>query len=117
MKVANSPWFPEASSKVDVVEHNQLWNDHLLAVALSNHARSPYSHGALKLVRHGGGLQCDQVVQGYSRLLRTEDKTFLDMTLSDLVATWRKAVSDGPHGEWLETFHRRYVDVEESTQP
>ena len=116
MKGENSPWLPEATSKVDAVEHNQLWRDHLLAVALLNHPRSPYSHGALMLLRHGEDTKCARVVQRYSKLLRPGNERFMDMTLVDLVSVWCEVERDGPHGEWLESFRRRYVDLKESAR-
>ena len=112
MEGPESPWLPEAGTKVDAIAHNQLWRDHLLAVALLNHTRSPYRHGALMLVRHGGDAKCARVVRGYRKLLRPGDETFLDMPLAELVDRWSRCLDGGHHQEWLAAFQRRYVDVD-----
>ena len=116
MRGADSPWLPDARPKVDAVVHNQSWRDHLLAVTLLNHPRSLYNHGALMLVRYDGDTKGAQVVRGYSKLLRPGDQSFLDMTLSNLMSTWREVEGDESHFAWLEAFQRRYAAVEESAR-
>ncbi len=108
MRGPRAPWRPEASREVDAVVHNQLWRDHLLAVALRDHARSPYAAGRLALVRHPEDADCAAVVAGYQRLLRDGDDSFFDLPIDRLVRCWREVV-DGEAAEWLDAFAARYL--------
>ncbi|MCC6158350.1 MAG: hypothetical protein IT350_09890 [Deltaproteobacteria bacterium] len=110
MRVDDTPWKPEAWNRVDDDVHNQLWRDHLLAVAVRRHASSKYTHGRFMLVRHGGDTECARVVVGYRELLRDGDDTFIDMPLDRLVAEWI-AVASESHRDWLERFRARYLDL------
>ena len=113
MRVPDAPWRPEAASLVHDISHNQLWRDHLLAVALRNHPRSPYSVARLMLVRHPDDHDCAHVLGGYQRLLRVGDDTLLDMSLDRLVGAWQE-VADDQCRDWLNAFRLRYLDLERS---
>ncbi len=108
-----APWRPEADAKVDEIGHNQLWRDHLLAIALARHPRSPYAAGRLMLVRHSGDHACEATVAGYKGLLRAGDETFLDLKLDQLIAAWRAVVPEPSRG-WLDAFALRYLDLSQS---
>jgi hypothetical protein len=112
MRKPGSPWRREAANRVDEVQHNQLWRDHLLSVAMNNHPGERYVDGQFMLVRHPGDAECKAVVRGYQALLRTEDESFLDMPLDELIATWDNAVGEGDEAEaWLKAFTLRYLDL------
>ncbi len=110
MRGDNTPWKPEAWNRVDDVAHNQLWRDHLLAVAVRHHASSKYAHGHFMLVRHGGDTPCARVVAGYRELLREGDDTFIDMPLDRLVAAWDGVIPE-THRDWLDRFRTRYLEL------
>ncbi len=111
MDSPRSPFRTDAHDKVDDVRHNQLWRDHLLAVALRDHASSPYQHATLMLVRHPQDQACARVVDGYRRLLTTRDDSFIDMPLDRLVSAWRAALGDGSREEWLDALDKRYLKL------
>jgi hypothetical protein len=114
MESQRSPFLPEAASRVAAIHHNQLWRDHLLAIALRDHARSPYAAGALMLVRHPGDASCTRIAEGYRSLLRPADQTFIDMPLDRLVGYFRDALNHPDEREWLSRFETRYLDLAQS---
>lgn len=111
MEGPRAPWSPEDAARVSDVRHNQLWRDHLLAIALRDHASSPYQRGTLMLLRHPQDHACARTVEGYRALLKSGDSSFIDMPLDRLVGTWREALSDGTRREWLDDLHQRYLDL------
>ncbi len=110
MRADESPWKPDAWQRVDDIAHNQLWRDHLLAVAVRPHPASAYAHGRFMLIRHGEDAECARVVARYRELLRDDDDTFIDMPLDRLVATWIAVVPES-HRDWLERFRARYLEI------
>ena len=113
---ARCPWRPDAANRVASVEHNQLWRDHLLAIALRDHPSRRYAHGALLLVRHPLDHSCERVVAGYRQLLVNDDQTFIDLPLDELVAGWRSALRTDDRRLWLESLHQRYLALEQSAE-
>lgn len=105
-----SPWPSEAWDKLGPIEHNQLWRGHLLAVAMANHARSPYAAGRFALVRHPGDTDCAKVVGRYQELLKSEDQTFIDLPLDRLMQEFEQALS-ADCADWLAKFKLRYLDL------
>ncbi|MEZ4266748.1 MAG: hypothetical protein R3F39_10250 [Myxococcota bacterium] len=114
MKGAGSPWRADAQDQADAVRHNQLWRDHLLAMALRDHRGSPYEHGTLVLVRHPLDRSCERVVDGYRRLLVDGDQTFVDYPLDRLVAGWRQVEAGEACTRWLADLEKRYLDLHAS---
>jgi hypothetical protein len=107
-----APWRPEAAQAVTHVRHNQLWRDHLLAVAL---ARQPgWAHGRLALVRHPLDAECAEVVRGYTGLLREGDDTFADFTLDRVLDAWSGALQTEEERTWLAAFALRYLGLSTS---
>jgi hypothetical protein len=100
------PWREEASARVADIAHNQLWRDHLLAVALRDHPRSSFVEGRLVLVRHPGDESCGRVVAGYQELLVPGDTTLVDWPLDRLLAVWEGVAPE--RGAWLRAFRERY---------
>ena len=101
----NAPWRADAADAVSLVQHNQLWRDHLLAWSLLSHPSSEYGHGRLAVVFHPEDRGTGDVVEGYRQLLR-DDATLEALDLGAIMSAWR------PHvGEWAAEFERRYVDL------
>jgi len=112
MEIPDSPWRPDAWEKVSAKAHNQLWRDHLLAVALRSRRDSPFSVTHLMLVRHPLDNECAHITAGYKQLLRDGNDTLLDMPLDQLVERWLSVIGEGPHYDWLTAFKLRYLDLE-----
>ncbi len=104
-----SPWLPD--SDVANIRHNQLWRDHLLAVAHQRQARSTYEHGRLAVVRHPLDDACAETAAGYRKLLHPHDDTFVELTLADVIDTWSGAVQTEAERGWLDGFRLRYLDL------
>jgi hypothetical protein len=109
-----SPWVTTAGPRVADVRHNQLWRDHLLAIALRDQPRSRYVAGALLLVRHPLDTDGAAAVAGYQRLLVPGDRTFIDMPLDRLVRAWEPLVRGDKEEHWLAGFRTRYLDLAQS---
>lgn len=111
---ADAPWradLPDAADVADV-RHNQLWRDHLLAVALR---RQPgWANGRLALVRHPLDQGCEKTVARYRALLREGDDTFVDLPLDRLVRAWAPLLRTAAERAWLDAFQMRYLDLERS---
>jgi hypothetical protein len=77
MQGPRAPWRPEAASRVANVDHNQLWRDHLLAIAMRDHSTKRYEHGAVMLVRHPLDNSGAAIARGYRQLLGEGDTSSL----------------------------------------
>ncbi len=116
MNGPRSPWREGAIKHLLEIRHNQLWRDHLLAVATLDHPDSPYSRGRLMLLRHPDDKGCTNAARNYQELLRTGDGTFVDMPLNRL-ADWIATLDlDGGHAEWLDALRLRYLDLAASQE-
>jgi hypothetical protein len=111
MQSPGSPFCPEAHTMVDDRRHNQLWRDHLLAIAMRDHPCSPYAESSLLLVRHPLDAACERIAAGYRRLLCSKDDTFIDLPLDQLVRRWRDTQLGPAPASWLTEFQRRYLDL------
>ncbi len=109
-----APWRADATASVCRVAHNQLWRDHLLAVAMRDHGGKRFGHGALMLVRHPMDFACAPIVEGYRRLLVDGDTSFVDMPMDRLVGRWQAALGGDECGAWLRSFAQRYLSLAES---
>jgi hypothetical protein len=110
-EAADSPWAQESWAHVADSRHNQLWRDHLLALALLRHRRSAYASGRLMLVRHPGDDECASITAGYRRLLKANDQTFVDVTLDRVVDACEQAATTAAHREWLASLRLRYLEL------
>jgi hypothetical protein len=110
----DAPWRPEAAANVSDIQHNQLWRDHLLAVAMRHQPDSRYAIVRLMLVRHPEDHGCAQVVGGYRLLLRHDDGSLIDMPLDCLVDAWTAVIADGPQRSWIGEFRTRYLELARS---
>jgi hypothetical protein len=116
MQGPRNPWLPDATLRVAEASHNQLWRDHLLAVAMRDHPMQRYQHGALMLVRHPMDHAGAAIAHGYRRLLREEDTSFIDTLIDQLVECWRTALGSDERSSWLASFHSRYLALAESEE-
>ncbi|MFH1375197.1 MAG: hypothetical protein ABIH35_00835 [Patescibacteria group bacterium] len=103
----DSPWPPNAWEKLSEIGHNQLWRDHLLAVAMTFHEHSPYACGFFMLVRHPEDKNCTKVTKEYKKLLKSKDESFLDYPLDELIGVM-ESISQK---DWLTEFKRRYLEL------
>ena len=110
----NAPFLPGVVEKASESKYNQLWRDHLLAIALRDNPDSPYQEGALMLVRHPDDGNGTGVSAGYRELLRPDEPTFIDMPLDRLVDKWAAHLESHPALAWLEKFALRYLRLEHS---
>ena len=114
MRVQGAPWRPDAYPQVRAIAHNQLWQDHLLAVAMRYHSQSQYAKVGLMVVHHPADPECARVIEGYRRLLREDDDTVLDWPLDRLHATWTAALGASQYSDWLREFGIRYLELDRS---
>ena len=110
VELQDSPWPRESWGRLADTEHNQLWRDHLLAVAMLRHPESPYASGRFALVRHPEDQGCADVVHRYRRLLKPDDGTFMDLPLDHMVGSWQQGLP-AVCTEWLDSLHLRYLDL------
>jgi len=112
MRGDRSPWRPDVEAGVfSDIEHNQLWRDHLLAVALRDHPGSKYRHGCLALVRHPLDEHCAKVSADYRALLKPGDPSFIDLTIEDVVATMETSLGAARWEPWMRDLRTRYLDL------
>jgi len=116
MQGSRNPWLPSAALRVADASHNQLWRDHLLAIAMRDHPSQRYRHGALMLVRHPLDQRGAESARDYRRLLRDGDTSFLDMPMDQLVGRWRTALGSDDRSSWLRSFEERYLELTKSRE-
>ncbi|MDP2310590.1 MAG: hypothetical protein Q8P18_31515 [Pseudomonadota bacterium] len=104
------PWLPSARDALPRVEHNQLWRDHLLAVAMLGHTTSPYTHGRLVVLHHPSDPRCRAVIAGYNALVRPGHEVAA-IDVAQLLSAWRTVA---PDARWIEESRVRYVDLARS---
>ena len=112
MRGSDVPWLPESWSKVQIIEHNQLWREHLMAVSMLNRAGSAYDHVRLMLVHHPADLDCARNYSNYKKLLKDEDDSLFSIPLDEIINRWSSVVKNEDQVFWLESFKHRYVDLE-----
>ena len=106
----DSPWRLEFREAVADIRHNQLWRNHLLAWSMLRHPSPAYRSGHLSVVFHPEDHRCRDVIDRYRTLLRSQ-ATFSAFDLSQVVSAWQPFA-----GEWLQTFARRYLQLNASTR-
>lgn len=112
----NSPWPKESWPKLSELRHNQLWRDHLLAVAMAHHPDSPYTSGYLMLVYHPLDNHCSETKAIYQNLLKDDDESFLDYPLDKLMGIIEGQLISEQQRQWLADFNSRYLDLSLSEQ-
>jgi hypothetical protein len=109
-----SPWRPEVRATLHRSRTNQLWRDHLLAVALRDHPRSDLATARLLVVHHPLDRDCQNVLEHYRGLLNDGDDSFRVCTLDALIGRWRGRVGTAEQRAWLDALTLRYLDLERS---
>jgi hypothetical protein len=112
MQLSNSPWLPESWNKVQAIGHNQLWREHLLAVAMHSQPHSPYAQVRLLSVHHSEDLECVRNYSNYKSLLRVEDDSLFSLSLDQVVERWSSVVTKKDQKQWLISFKNRYIDLD-----
>lgn len=112
MQLPDSPWSTDSWNKVQAVEHNQLWRDHLLAVALRLHPESTYDRTRLMLVYHPADSNCARNYLNYKNLLRDDDDSMFSISLDQIVDRWLSMVKNEDHKKWLKSFKKRYIELD-----
>ena len=113
MGSAGSPFRTEAASVLATSRFNQIWRNHLLAIAIRDHARSRYDAVRSVVIHHPTDASAREVLQSYRQHLVSQDSTFGVWTLDQVVRAFATA-SVGTESIWLADFERRYVDVRAS---
>jgi hypothetical protein len=109
-----SPWPAEARPRLLSIEVNQLWRDHLLAVAMQLAPGLSFGSGRFLLVYHPLDVECVAALDIYRQLLKPEDRSFIPMPLDILVERWQQSVSTPAEKQWLDNFSLRYLDLQAS---
>lgn len=112
MALPNSPWLPDGWNKVQAIGHNQLWREHLLAVAMRSQPMSSYTKVRLMLVYHPEDHECARNYSNYKKLLRNEDDTLFNLSLDQIVEHWLPIVTQEDQKHWLLLFKNRYFDLD-----
>ena len=111
MQHSDAPWLPESWNNVQAIDHNQLWREHLLAVAMYTRPGSTYEQVRLMLVHHALDIECEKKYSNYKKLLKDGDDTFFSLSLDQIVARWLSVVKRDDQVNWLKSFEKRYVDL------
>ena len=109
-----SPWLASAHSELQRIQVNQLWRDHLLAVAMQLVPDSSYASGRFMLIYHPLDIECIEAVEVYNALLKPENHSFIAMPLDRLVELWKGEVTSPASRQWLADFSLRYLELEAS---
>lgn len=112
MQCSDAPWLTESENEVQAKGHNQLWREHLLAVAMHNLPGSTFNKVRLMLVYHPDDIECKRNYSNYKKLLKDEDDTLLSFSLDKIVDRWLPIVKTDQQRKWLESFKKRYIDLE-----
>jgi hypothetical protein len=109
-----SPWLPTAHSELQKIQVNQLWRDHLLAVAMLLLPDSTYSSGRFMLIYHPLDIECLEALEVYKALLKPETNSFMAMPLDRLIKLWKGEVTSSASRQWITDFSLRYFELEAS---
>ena len=112
MQLPDSPWCPDSWNKVQAIEYNQLWRDHLLAVALRFHPKSKFNRTRLMFVYHPEDVNCAHNILYYKNLLRDDDDSMFSLSIDQIVDRWLSVAKKDDHKKWLESFKKRYIDLD-----
>ena len=107
----DSPWPEEAWPHLAEIGHNQLWRDHLLAVAMVMHPDLDYAWGGLMVVGHPDDAACTAAMETYGGLLKKGDDTLVNCPLDGVVSVVEGEVRNDSHQRWVAGFRKRYLDL------
>lgn len=108
----DSPWPEDGWPRLAEIGHNQLWRDHLLAVAMVMHPDLDYTWGGLMVVGHPDDVACTDAMGTYSGLLKQADDTLVNGPLDQLVEIVEQEIEGAELQNWCSEFRRRYLDLE-----
>jgi hypothetical protein len=111
---ASAPWLATALPQLQEIQVNQLWRDHLLAVAMQLSPLSHYASGHFMLIYHPLDAECRAALEVYKTLLRPGEPTFIHLSLDQVIERWRGEVNSTATSNWLSDFSLRYLDLEAS---
>jgi hypothetical protein len=111
MRANDETWRDGAADHVQDIAHNQLWRDHLLAIALQHHSASPYANVRLLLVRHPSDPDCAAAHGSYRALLQQDCDSLRVVALDELIHGWSARTNEPAHRAWLRSFRMRYLDL------
>lgn len=111
MRQPDAPWRSPTEERTGDPRWNQLWRDHLLAIAVRDHARSPYADARLLVVHHPTDTACVAALAGYRALLRPNDDSLVALPLDQLLDAWAGAPNPPEVRRWLDDFRVRYLDL------
>ncbi|MFI5296783.1 MAG: PGN_0703 family putative restriction endonuclease [Polyangiales bacterium] len=114
MTSPRSPFRDPASREVATSRHNQLWRNHLLAIAARDRAASPYTEVRSALVLHPLDVDGASVVATYRDQLKPTDETFVVWTLDKVVDVFAAAATTPDELAWVTAFRTRYLALERS---
>jgi hypothetical protein len=114
MRGAASPFREEAHAEVASARYNQLWRNHLLAIAARDHGSARYSAARSVVVHHPLDHHGAHVVAGYQTLLQPGDRTFAAWPLDKVVEAFKRAAVGADEQAWLAAFRARYLDLSTS---
>jgi hypothetical protein len=115
MRSHRSPFVDPSSTEVASSQHNQLWRNHLLAIAARDRVGSPYAAVRSVVIHHPLDADGARVVASYRALLRSEDDTFAAWTLDEVIDAFEAAAS-AEERPWLDGFRTRYIALERSEE-
>lgn len=113
MASTRSPFRPGAGEDIARPRFNQLWRNHLLALAMRDRAASPYASVRSVVIHHPLDIEADRFTTAYRDFLLPDDATFVVRPLDQVVRSFDLAASDDER-PWLIAFRQRYVDLTES---
>jgi len=111
MRSPRSPFRTDAWSEVSSPRHNQLWRNHLLAIAARDLPGSRYAAVRSMAILHPGDEEGARVIASYRDLLTPDDETFGAKTLDEVVAAFT-SVAHADEMPWLDAFRRRYLALD-----
>ncbi|NOG53188.1 MAG: hypothetical protein HND57_02470 [Planctomycetes bacterium] len=113
-ELPDSPWPEESWPSLSAVQYNQLWRNHLLAIAMRDHKQSSFRHGYHMLIAPSEDEQCWCAVRQYQKLLKKGDGTFLAVPLDRFISMIDHVVSSKKERAWYSSFRKRYLDLDAS---
>jgi hypothetical protein len=100
-------WPPSVIDQMTTPRFNQLWRNHLLAIALRDHPGSEFAEAHSIVVHHPEDESCAEATEAYIALLAKAD-TVARWPLDRLLAAWEAALPGG-RAAWLARFRDRYL--------
>ncbi len=116
MSGPRDPFLPEASPRVQLSAHNQLWRNHLLALAMRDIPSSPYAACRSVVVHHPLDEDGAAAVASYRALLRPDQASFAVATLDSIVAGFARVSQGEEEHRWLDALRARYLDLSASEE-